>query len=201
MVLSSPPMPRVGLDPATVTAAAAAIVDADGPNALTLVRLAADLGVAPPSLYKHVAGFDDLTIRVATLSMRYLADYLTAAAVGRSGRDALTAIAAAYRRFAVEHAGLYSLAQVAPKPGSIAHQAEATRAIDIFRAVIRSYNVPDNLSIHAIRTVRAGLHGFADIEARGGFELPYSVDDSFLVLTDALDASLLNLGRRANRVE
>ena len=189
-------MPRARLDPESVTAAAAVIVDADGPAALTLARLAADLGVAPPSLYKHVAGLDDLVIRVATLSIRRLADDLTAAVLGRSGREALLAIAEAYRRFATEHAGLYALTQASPEPGSTAHQAEAARAVDIVGAANRSYGVPDNLAIHAIRMVRAGLHGFADIEVRGGFRMPHPPDESFLVLIDALDASLSRLGTR-----
>jgi AcrR family transcriptional regulator len=189
-------MPRAGLDSETVTEAAAVIVDAEGPAALTLSRLAADLGVAPPSLYKHVAGLDDLIHRVATLSIRRLTNNLTAAALGRSGRQALLAIAEAYRSFATEHAGLYSLTQAAPKPGSTAQQAEASRAVEVLGAAIRSYGVPDDLSIHAVRMVRAGLHGFADIEARGGFRMPHSVDESFLVLVNALDASLSNLGRR-----
>lgn len=193
-------MPRAGLDPEIVTGAAAVIVDADGLAALTLARLAAELGVAPPSLYKHVAGLDDLILRVTTLSIRRLTDDLAAAALGRSGRQALLAIAEAYRRFAIEHTGLYSLTQSGAKPGSAVQQAEASRAVGVLAAAIRSYNVPDDLLIHAIRVVRAGLHGFADIEARGGFQMPYSVDESFLELIDALDASLSNLGRRtANR--
>ncbi len=191
-------MPRAGLDPKTVTEAAAVIVDADGLAALTLARLAADLGVAPPSLYKHVAGHDDLIVRVATLSIRRLADDLTAAILGRSGRDALLSFAEAYRRFAVGHPGLYALTQMAPAPGLTAHQAAASRALDVFGAAIRNYGVPDDLSIHAIRMVRAGLHGFADIEARGGFQMPHPVDESFLVLLGALDASLGNLGRRTS---
>ncbi len=189
-------MPRAGLDTEIVTEAAAGIVDAAGLAALTLARLAADLGVAPPSLYKHVAGLDDLILRVTTLSIRRLTDNLTAAVLGRSGRQALLAIAEAHRRFAIEHVGLYSLTQAALKPGSPAQQAEASRAVEVLAAAIRSYSVPDDLLIHAIRVVRAGLHGFADIEARGGFQMPYSVDESFLVLIDALDASLSNLGRR-----
>ncbi len=189
-------MPRAGLDPGTVTAAAAGIVDAEGRAALTLARLAADLHVAPPSLYKHVAGLDDLVLRVTTLSIRRLTDVLSAAAVGRSGRQALLAVGEAYRRFAVEHSGLYSLTQAALDPRSTAQQAEATRAVEVIRAAINGYGVPDDLSIHAIRVVRAGLHGFADIEAHGGFQLPQSVDESFLVLIDALDASLGRLGSR-----
>ena len=62
-------------------------------------------------------------------------------------------------------------------------------------AVVASYDVPGEVSVHAIRMVRAGLHGFADIEARGGFQMPEAVDQSFLVLIDALDTSLENLGR------
>lgn len=198
MARPSPKLPRVGLDPGIVTEAASVIVDADGLAALTLARLAAALGVAPPSLYKHVAGLDDLTVRVTTLSIRRLADTLTAAAVGRSGRQALLAIAEAHRRFATEHAGLYSLTQAAPAPTSSEQRAEAARALELFSAVVQSYSVPEELLIHAIRMVRAGLHGFADIEARGGFQMPQPVDQSFLVLIDSIDASLSDLGKRTH---
>jgi hypothetical protein len=43
------------------------------------------------------------------------------------------------------------------------------------------------------------LHGFADIEARGGFQMALSVDESFLVLIEALDASLTSLGKRTKK--
>ena len=198
MAVSVQAMPRAGLDPKIVTEAAAVIVDAEGSTALTLARLAVNLGVAAPSLYKHVAGLDDLILRVATLSMRRLADDLTAAALGRSGHQALVAIAKAYRRFAIKHAGLYSLIQMATDPGLTARQAEAARVLEVVGAVIGSYGVSDDLSIHAIRMVRAGLHGFADIEAQGGFGMPHSVDKSFRVLVDALDASLSALGGRTS---
>ena len=57
-------MPRAGLDSEIVTEAAAAIVNAEGLAGLTLARLAATLRVAPPSLYKHVGGLEDLIVRV-----------------------------------------------------------------------------------------------------------------------------------------
>ena len=62
-------------------------------------------------------------------------------------------------------------------------------------AVIRGYGVRDELLIHGIRLVRSGLHGFADIEAHGGFAMPKSINESFEILVDALDASLTNLAR------
>ena len=48
-------MPRAGLSAERVVERAAQIVDEHGLEALSLSRLAADLGVAPPSLYKHVS--------------------------------------------------------------------------------------------------------------------------------------------------
>ena len=194
-MLPRPSVPRAGLDAEIVTKAAAAIVDADGLPALTLARLAAVLGVAPPSLYKHVGGLEDLTIRLTTLAIRGLADELTAAAIGRARGEALRAITQAYRRFAVEHAGLYSLTQAAPAPTSDEQQAEVTRALRIFQAVISSFGVPEEALIHAIRLVRAGLHGFADIEVRGGFQMSQSVDQSFDLLIKALETSLQSLTR------
>ena len=188
-------MPRAGLTPDAITKAAAAIVDADGSASLTLARLAADLGVAPPSLYKHVAGIDDLLVRVSAFAFGRLADDLTGGALGRSGRSALVGIAWAYRRFAVEHAGLYSMTQVAPESSSVEQQAQVSRAISVLEATVGSYDVSEDRLLHAVRMVRAGLHGFADIEGRGGFQLPQSLDASFDVLVDALDTSLENLGR------
>ena len=48
-------MARAGLDGDAVVAAAAVLADAEGLEAVTLARLAADAGVRPPSLYAHVA--------------------------------------------------------------------------------------------------------------------------------------------------
>ncbi len=189
-------MPREGLSPEVVTEAAAAIVDAHGLAALTLTRLAARLGVAPPSLYKHIGGQEDLILRVSTLSLRRLNDELTTAAMARSGREALLSMAHAYRRFAIEHAGLYTLTQGALRPDSDAQQTEARRVLKVFDAVISSYRVPDDLSVHATRVVRASLHGFVDIEARGGFQLPQSLDDSFELIVEAAHAWLKSLCRR-----
>ncbi|MBV8870769.1 MAG: WHG domain-containing protein [Acetobacteraceae bacterium] len=187
-------MPRAGLNADAITRAAAAIVDADGAASLTLARLAADLRVAPPSLYKHIAGLEDLLVRVGAFAFGRLADDLTTAALGRSGRLALFGIAGAYRRFAIEHAGLYSLTQVAPERSSAEQQAQVARAVGVVEAIVRSYGVPNELALHAVRMVRAGLHGFADIEGRGGFQLLQSLDVSFDMLVDALDTSLKNLG-------
>ena len=100
-------MPRAGLSAESVTREAARIVDAEGLGALSLARLAQSLGVAAPSLYKHVKGLDGLVAGLVDLTANAFADALAEASVGRSGKGALQAIASAYRSFAHSHPGTY----------------------------------------------------------------------------------------------
>lgn len=186
-------MPRAGLDPDVVVRRASALIDENGVEALTLARVAGELGVATPSLYKHVGGLDDLIGRVAVAATAELAAQLGAASRGRSGRHALEAIADAYRRFAHEHPGTYPLTQ--RRRDTDAWTAAATEGVTAVVAALSGYGV-DQGDVHRIRFVRSALHGFVELERTGGFGLPTSVDESFAVLVDALDATLRSLGAR-----
>jgi AcrR family transcriptional regulator len=180
-------MPRAGLDTEIVVRRASAIIDEVGPGGLTLARLAGELGVATPSLYKHVAGLDDLIARVAAAATAELAEQLGVAARGRSGRAALNAVAQAYRRFAREHPGTYPLTQRTVT--SAEWQTAASDAVGSFVAALWEYGITEE-DTHLVRFIRATLHGFVDLERSGGFALPASVDQSFTFLIDSLDATL-----------
>ena len=110
-------MPRAGLDADAVVDAAGRVADADGLDALSLARVAAELGVRPPSLYAHIGGLGELRRRLAIRGSRELAGAMQAAVAGRSGRDALRAAADVYRRYALEHPGHYAAFQHAPTLG------------------------------------------------------------------------------------
>ncbi|CAA9469468.1 MAG: Transcriptional regulator, AcrR family, partial [uncultured Solirubrobacteraceae bacterium] len=84
-------MARRGLDAAAVVAEAARVADAEGLGAVTVARVAAEVGVRGPSLYNHVAGRDGLLRGIALGAVGELAGRLGAAAVGRSGAEALRA--------------------------------------------------------------------------------------------------------------
>jgi AcrR family transcriptional regulator len=58
-------VPRNTLSRARIVEAALALVDAEGLEALTMPRLAEDLGVGTMSLYRHIEGKDDLLEAVA----------------------------------------------------------------------------------------------------------------------------------------
>lgn len=184
-------MPRAGLDRDQVVAAAADLADAEGLEAVTLARVAAALGVKSPSLYNHVDGRQGLVRGVAALGARQLTEATREAAVGRSGADALLAAAGAYRAFVIEHPGRYEAGAVAaPAPGDDELQAAADAMLDVLRGVLRAWSLAGAEEIHALRAFRAAVHGFASLEAAGGFGLDVDVDASFTRLMTALGAGL-----------
>ena len=183
-------MPRRGLDRAQLIDAAVAIADEDGLEAVTLARVAAALGVRSPSLYNHVEGRDGLIRGVAARATGELATGLRRAATGRAGVDAIAAVAAAQRDYALAHPGRYAATVAAPAPGDVEHEAAAAEAVDVLGAVLGGMDLEGDDLIHAVRALRSAVHGFAAIEAAGGFGLAVDRDASFRRLVDALAAGL-----------
>jgi AcrR family transcriptional regulator len=183
-------VPRQGLDRARVVAAAAALADAEGIEAVTLARVAAGLDVRPPSLYVHVAGLAALRREIALLGLRELAAALREAAVGRAREDALAAVARAYRAYALAHPGRYAATVRAPDPADAELAAAAGEAVEVLAAVLRGWGHKGTDGVHAVRGIRAALHGFVEVERAGGFALATSVEESFDRLVATLAAGL-----------
>lgn len=172
-------MPRRGLDTAQVVDEAARIADAEGLDAVTLARVAESLGVRPPSLYNHVDGRAGLIRLIALRSLGELTEALRDAAVGRSGEDALRAIAYAFRGYVVAHPGRYATTVRAPEPGDEEMRALAARSVDLMATVLGAWGVEGDDAIHQVRLIRSSLHGFSTIEAGGGFGMSLDLDESF----------------------
>jgi AcrR family transcriptional regulator len=187
-------MPRMGLDAARVVDAAAGIADAEGLEAVTLAKVAGELGVRAPSLYNHVDGRSDLLRAIAVLGVRELSAALREAAVGRASTDALTAAAHAYRAYARAHPGRYAATVAAPTAGDGEHRAAASEAVDVLLAVMRGWDLEGDDAIHAVRAFRSAVHGFVAIEASGGFGMAVDVDASFDRLVATLAGGLSEPG-------
>ncbi|WCB94022.1 hypothetical protein DSM104299_02750 [Baekduia alba] len=184
-------MPRAGLDREQVVRAAADIADDEGLDAVTLARVAAQLGVKSPSLYNHVEGRDGLVRGIALLGLGELAAALREAAVGRSGLDGLLAASGAYRTFVKDHPGRYTAGAVtASAAGDAEHEAAAADVVVVLQGVLRAWDLSGDDEIHALRAFRSAVHGFATLEAAGGFGLDLDVDTSFTRLISALAAGL-----------
>ena len=194
-------MARAGLSHDAVVRIALDLVDAGGPTGfadLTLAKVAAQAGVATPSLYKHVGSLAALRREVAVVAVGDYTRALTDATVGLAGPDAVAALAHATRRYARAHPGRYAAVQVAPDPddpADAARSAPAGRGVRVVAAVRRGGGRPEDRTVDAVRSVRASLHGFVALELGGGYRLPDDLDRSFDLHVRALLAGLASLAR------
>ena len=90
-----------------IVAAARAILEEEGLDALTMRRIAERLGIRAPSLYKHFPDKESLEAAIISAAFEEQAGVFERA-VGE-GDDPLEALGAAYRRFALVHPHLYRL--------------------------------------------------------------------------------------------
>ncbi|MDX6285796.1 MAG: hypothetical protein QOG53_1281 [Frankiales bacterium] len=161
--------PRVGLDREAVVAAAVAIIDYEGVPALSLARVAKEVGVRAPSLYVHVDGMADLRRALCLFAVADLGEVLRGSVMGRSGEDALVAFAEAYRGYARRYPGRYELTMQPPLPVHSELRKVYLRALEPFNAIVASWGLDPVTAKHFGRAVRSGIHGFVLLEAAGSF--------------------------------
>jgi AcrR family transcriptional regulator len=183
---------QVGLDHDAVVAAAGDLVDEEGVEALTLARLAKQLGIRSQSLYAHVDGLDGLLRDLALDSVRTLGEQLRSSVIGRSGRAALEAIAGAYWDYATAHPGRYAV--TVRDPGDDDELRDANlRAAEALARVLESFGLTGADEVHAHRAVWSGIHGFLTLEHAGVLRRPASVRESYrrmiAIYADALAPS------------
>jgi AcrR family transcriptional regulator len=113
------------------------LLEQEGAEALTMRRLAERLGIRAPSLYKHLPDKAALEAAIIATGLEDAAAALEAAldGAGDDGAEALAALAAAYRAFAVTHPHLYRLMTDRPLPRDrLPEGVEARAAAPLLRA-------------------------------------------------------------------
>ncbi|WHM40122.1 TetR/AcrR family transcriptional regulator [Streptomyces sp. BPTC-684] len=183
-------MARAGLTAERVTAAAAELADEIGFDNVTLSALARRFGVKDASLYSHVKNVRDLRTRVALLAGGELIDEIAVAVAGRSGRDALTAFADAYRAYALAHPGRYAATQIRVDPAAVADAPAMRRTVEITYGMLRGYGLAEPDLTDAVRLLRSTFHGYISIEAQGGFNHVRDVEASWRRAVEALHVLL-----------
>jgi AcrR family transcriptional regulator len=97
-----------------IVAAARELLEQEGPDALTMRRLADRLGIRAPSLYKHLPDKAALEAAIIATGFEDAAAAFEAAMDGAT--EPLATLAAAYRAFALDHPHLYRLMTDQPLP-------------------------------------------------------------------------------------
>lgn len=141
--------------------AAERVLEADGPDALTMRRLGDELGMRAPSLYKHINGKQEIEAALQERALRAIGEQLTTAGAG------LVALARSYRAWALAHPRLYELSARRPlQRDRLAPGVEDAAALPLINAV--------GGDEHLARAVWAFAHGMVDLELAG--RLPPGVE-------------------------
>lgn len=180
--------PRIGLDMSTILLTAAKIADDKGIEEVTLTSLAKTLKVRTPSLYNHIDGLAGLRIKLAVYGLQKLREDLANAAIGKSGNDAVHALANAYISFARKHPGLYAATLNVQNHNNEELQKEESDIVSIVLRILNFYGLEGDGAIHVTRGLRSVLHGFSSLEQNKGFGLSQMVDESLYLTIEALIA-------------
>jgi AcrR family transcriptional regulator len=175
-----------------VTDAAVTVADAEGLEAVTIARVAADLGVRAPSLYNHVASRKALLDAVSERAYAEATATLQAATVGRAGPDAVRALATALREYALTAPGRYAATQRPPAPGAT---EAAGGLVEVIVGALRAWDLHGDEEIHAVRALRSALHGFIVLELNGGFQITLDRDESYARLVEVVVSGLGSVAR------
>lgn len=177
---------RQSVDTEIVLATAGDIADAEGLDSLTLTRVARELGISQPALYRHVEGYDDLLRSLSLQGRRLLAERLQEAAVGVSRDDAVRAMGAAWRTAVRERPGLMAATDRYPCAGDPELEEAVEAIVATLGLALIGYDLTDDDRVHAARALRSSFHGFAHLEAGDGHPLPHDLDDTFEHIVDLL---------------
>jgi AcrR family transcriptional regulator len=136
--------------------AAERVLEAEGPDAVTMRRLGEELGMRAPSLYKHVSGKQEIEAALQERALIGIAERLVAAGPG------LAALAEGYRAWALAHPRMYELSARRPlQRDSLTPGVESAAAAPLMDAV--------GGDEHLARAVWAFAHGMVDLELADRF--------------------------------
>jgi AcrR family transcriptional regulator len=95
---------------AEVVAAARVLLERDGAEPLTMRRLADELKIQAPSIYKHLAGKHAIEVALIESAFAEVGAVCHAAVREAEPSEVITSLLATYRRYSLEHPNLYRLA-------------------------------------------------------------------------------------------
>jgi AcrR family transcriptional regulator len=153
-----------------IVATALRILEAEGRDALTMRRLAGEIGMRAPSLYKHFPDKAAVEIALIEIGFTGMAEALEAALERDDDRNGppLERLATAYRRYALDHPHLYRLLTGEPLPRERLRAGVEDRAA---WPLVRVVQHPD----HA-RALWAFAHGMVILELNGRFPPNADID-------------------------
>ncbi|MBV9385453.1 MAG: TetR/AcrR family transcriptional regulator [Chroococcidiopsidaceae cyanobacterium CP_BM_ER_R8_30] len=189
------PTKENSLTPQDVIAAAIACLDREGESALGVNRVARELGIKPPAIYKHLDGNAALRRAVALSIWQQYAAWCRQRLNGvNSPCEMLKVGGHATREFARSYPPRYRVMMQFQLYSEDTVAAPLIReTLDFMRRVLQSYDLSEAKLIDAMRMVNAAINGFIAVEQAGLLTLERSTDASFEVMLDALIVAIQHI--------
>lgn len=163
-------------------AAALLVLETEGEQALTMRRIADEIGVRAPSLYKHIAGRDELIAALQAIGLRAAGQALSVVRTKRTRPTRLAAFAVAYRQLALDRPALYRLTSGRPL---LRDQLPDGLEREVGQVLVDVVGGDPDLA----RALWAFAHGMADLELAGRFPPDADLDKAWRVGVRAFGAS------------
>ena len=182
------PVKEKSLTQHDIVEAAIACVKTEGEAALGVNRVARELGITPPSIYKHVESGAALRRLVALEIWRqFLALCCQSIETVSDSSMLLRTVAHTARDFARSHPEVYRVMTAMPLQPAEADCAPIVESIVTFyRRVLQPYKFTELETIHAMRMLNAAFYGFVATEQAGLLTLEPSTEESYDVMINAL---------------
>jgi AcrR family transcriptional regulator len=182
------PLKENSLTPQDVVQAAIDCLDRDGESALGVNRVARELGVKPPAIYKHLDGNTGLRRAVSLEIWRnYLTDCQNQMTDITEPRTLLHVGAQATRNFAQRYPARYTvMMQYQMRPTDPEEAEIIQNSLQFFQNSLQLYKLSEDALIDAMRMVNAAIYGFITREQQELMTLNRSTDQSYEVMLDAL---------------
>jgi len=182
------PLKENSLTPHDVVQAAINCLDRDGESALGVNRVARELEVKPPAIYKHLDGNTGLRRAVALEIWRtYLTDCQSQMTDITEPRALLRVGAQATRNFAQRYPARYIvMMQYQMRPTDPEEAEIIQNSLHFLQKSLQLYNLSEEALIDVMRMVNAAIYGFITREQQELMTLNRSTDQSYEVMLDAL---------------
>lgn len=182
-----------------VISAAIACLEKEGESALGVNRVARELGIKPPAIYKHLDGNVGLRRAVVLAIWRKYLTYSQQQMAGLSEPHALLRAGGhATRNFARSHPALYKvMMQFQLQPTEPDAAALIQESLGLLKKSLQLYELNDSKLIDVMRMVNAAIYGFISLEQAGLMTLEHSTDTSYEVMLNALIVAIEHIRRES----
>ena len=193
------PRKEDSLTPQDVTNAVLACLDKEGEAALGVNRVARELGIKPPAIYKHVNGNTGLR-RAAVLTIwdDYLLHCQDAVANISEPKKLFYAGAQAARSYAKSYPARYAvMMQYQMRPTDLEESTIIQRSLRFFQQSLQLDGLSNDALVDCMRMINAAIYGFLNREQLELMTLSRSSDASYEVMLDSLLVAIAHIKEKS----